>query len=108
MTETAIRLTDNASLLDQGYVHIYTGDGKGKTTAAMGLALRAVGSGLKVAIILFMKNGAGGEFKAFEQFDGHIRVEHFGRGCFIHGEPGKKEIKHYYHKGVLARSGIEM
>lgn len=39
----------------EGYVHLYTGDGKGKTTAALGLALRALGHGLKVAFLQFMK-----------------------------------------------------
>jgi len=39
----------------KGYVHLYTGDGKGKTTAALGLALRAAGYGLKTYIGQFMK-----------------------------------------------------
>lgn len=41
--------------LKEGYVQVYTGDGKGKTTAALGLAFRAVGHGMKVFIIQFMK-----------------------------------------------------
>jgi len=40
-----------------GKIHIYTGDGKGKTTAALGLAIRAIGQGLKVGIIYFDKGG---------------------------------------------------
>jgi len=40
----------------KGYIHIYTGNGKGKTTAALGLALRAMGAGLKVFIAQFIKS----------------------------------------------------
>ena len=42
-------------------LHIYTGEGKGKTTAAMGLALRAIGHGRKVVILQFLKSGTSGE-----------------------------------------------
>ncbi|MEE9224066.1 MAG: cob(I)yrinic acid a,c-diamide adenosyltransferase, partial [Thermoplasmata archaeon] len=50
---------------DQGLIHVYTGDGKGKTTAALGLALRASGHGMKVHIIQFMKGRIDyGELKA--------------------------------------------
>jgi len=47
-----------------GYVHVYTGNGKGKTTAAIGLALRAAGAGLKVFIAQFVKSEEYGEIKA--------------------------------------------
>ena len=52
---------------ETGLVHIYTGDGKGKTTAAAGLALRAAGCGLKVIFAQFMKGRASGEVDAFAQ-----------------------------------------
>ncbi len=51
-----------------GLVHIYCGEGKGKTTAAMGLALRAIGHGLRVVIVQFLKDGQSGELMALEQF----------------------------------------
>lgn len=53
-----------------GKLHVYTGDGKGKTTAGMGLALRALGHGQKVLIAQFLKDGTSGELKALETFPG--------------------------------------
>ena len=50
-----------------GLLHLYYGDGKGKTTAAMGLALRALGSGKKVVIVQFLKGGKSGEITLLEQ-----------------------------------------
>ena len=76
----------------QGYVHVYTGNGKGKTTAALGLALRAVGAGLKVYIGQFIKNADYSEIKALERFKGQITLEQFGRGCFIRGNPCDADI----------------
>lgn len=51
-----------------GTVHLYTGDGKGKTTCAMGLALRAAGHGKRVVIAQFLKDGRSGERLAFARF----------------------------------------
>ena len=50
-----------------GLLHLYYGDGKGKTTAAMGLALRALGSGKRVIIVQFLKGGQSGEIPLLEQ-----------------------------------------
>jgi cob(I)alamin adenosyltransferase len=72
-------------------IQIYTGKGKGKTTAALGLALRAAGAGMKVYIGQFIKSGGYSELKALKKFK-NIKVEQFGRGCFIKGEPAKKDI----------------
>lgn len=49
-----------------GLIHIYCGDGKGKTTAAMGLALRAAGNGMQVAIVQFLKGQTSGELRSLE------------------------------------------
>jgi cob(I)alamin adenosyltransferase len=76
----------------QGYVQVYTGDGKGKTTAALGLALRAAGAGLKVYIGQFIKSAAYSEIKALARFSGQITLEQFGRGCFIRGTPCQADI----------------
>ena len=53
----------------KGLNHIYCGDGKGKTTAAMGLAVRAAGNGLRVLILQFLKNGKTGELASLEQLE---------------------------------------
>ena len=70
----------------QGLIQIYYGDGKGKTTAAFGLAFRCAGWGKKVVIAQFLKSGASGEVKARADYaassvdeDGVARaLEHFG------------------------------
>jgi cob(I)alamin adenosyltransferase len=73
-----------------GCVHVYTGEGKGKTTAAMGLALRSVGYGRRVFIGQFLKAGVGGELTALARHDG-VDVEHYGRGRFIVSEPDETD-----------------
>jgi cob(I)alamin adenosyltransferase len=76
----------------KGYVHVYTGDGKGKTTAAFGLALRAVGAGMKVYIAQFVKGMHYCELDALKQFENQITVRQFGRDCFIQREPEPADI----------------
>jgi cob(I)alamin adenosyltransferase len=66
-----------------GYIHVYTGNGKGKTTAALGLAVRAAGAGLKVFIGQFLKQRSVSELKALDRLDGQIAVEQFGSIRFI-------------------------
>jgi cob(I)alamin adenosyltransferase len=84
----------------KGYVQIYTGDGKGKTTAAIGLAVRAAGAGLKVYIAQFMKLGDYGEITALRRLSDGITVEQFGTGRFIRGNPAPEDF-------AAARRGIE-
>ena len=55
-----------------GLLHLYYGDGKGKTTAAMGLALRALGSGKRVVVVQFLKGGQSGEIPLLEQLGAKI------------------------------------
>ena len=64
------------------YIHVYTGDGKGKTTAAWGLALRAVGANKKVAIVQFMKRANYSEHKAIKKYRLPILIESFGIGYY--------------------------
>ena len=77
----------------KGYIQVYTGDGKGKTTAALGLAIRAAGAGLKVFVAQFIKMGEYSEIKALKRFEDLITVEQFGRGRFILGKPSLEDIK---------------
>lgn len=68
--------------LEKGLVQVYTGDGKGKTTAALGLALRAAGHELNVFVIQFMKGVSySGELLSIPRLAPYIKVKSFGRGC---------------------------
>lgn len=58
---------------DLGLIHIYCGDGKGKTTAAFGLAVRAAGAGLKVAVLQFLKSGTSSEIQQLKKME-NIRI----------------------------------
>lgn len=78
--------------MEKGYIHVYTGNGKGKTTAAFGLALRAALSGKKVFIGQFVKNMKYNETK-IENYLSNIIIKQFGTGCFINREPSEEDIK---------------
>jgi len=67
----------------KGIIMVYTGDGKGKTTAAMGLALRAVGHGHKVGIVQFMKGQPTGEVESLNKYLPGVSVFRFGRDVFV-------------------------
>jgi len=71
--------------LEKGYVHIYTGHGKGKTTAALGLGLRAAGAGLKVHMIQFMKGRRYSELDAIEKIP-NFTISQNGRDEFVSKE----------------------
>lgn len=72
---------------ERGYVQVYTGDGKGKTTAAMGLLVRAAGAGLHVYFGQFLKAGTYSEIKALTARFPEVCVKQFGHGRFICGKP---------------------
>ncbi len=70
--------------LEAGYVQVYTGNGKGKTTAALGLTLRAVGAGLRVYIAQFLKGSDYSEVKCIkERFSDLVDIEQFGTPRFV-------------------------
>ncbi len=87
------------AIMPAGLVQVYTGNGKGKTTAALGLAVRAAGRGFSVFIGQFMKGVQYGEL-AIEKFtDGLVRIHQFGTDSLIHtaNENDRR----------LARAGLE-
>lgn len=69
--------------LEKGYIQVYTGNGKGKTTAAIGLELRALGSGLKVYVVQFMKNYPYGEVKLLESISENLVLKRYGNDDFV-------------------------
>ena len=86
--------------MDKGYVHVLTGDGKGKTTAAIGLAVRAAGSGLKIFFAQFIKSGEYSEIKSFRRLSDLITVEQFGLGRFASEDPRPEDI-------IAAQTGLK-
>ena len=75
-----------------GRVQVYTGDGKGKTTAALGLALRAAGAGLRVFIGQFVKGRWCGEHEALAALSERVSVRLFGREKFVCGKPAPEDV----------------
>ncbi|MDD5281889.1 MAG: cob(I)yrinic acid a,c-diamide adenosyltransferase [Candidatus Omnitrophica bacterium] len=73
-------------------IQVYTGNGKGKTTAAIGLALRAAGAGLNVYIAQFVKGRYSSEHKILNKIR-NIKLEQFGRNCFIRHKPKQIDIE---------------
>jgi cob(I)alamin adenosyltransferase len=86
----------------KGYIQVYTGNGKGKTTAALGLALRASGCGLRSYVGQFLKGQTYGELAAVRKLAPSITIEQFGRKGFVHvtENPDDEDIQR-------ARTGLE-
>ena len=84
----------------KGYIQIYTGNGKGKTTAAFGLALRAAGAGMKVFIAQFAKGQEYSEIIAVREFLPSVTIKQYGLDCFIVNTPTEADIQ-------IARKGLE-
>lgn len=96
-------------------IHLYCGDGKGKTTAAMGLALRCAGNGGRVYIYQFLKNGSSGECALLRDIEGVSVGECFPQAKFVWNMSAeeKSEAAHYYRKKFkeiteLVRDGYDM
>ena len=80
-------ISNQTDLIGKGYIQVYTGNGKGKTTASLGLAFRAMGHGLKTYIGQFMKNHQYGELESADMASPYIAIEQYGSGQFIHVKP---------------------
>ena len=83
----------------RGFIHLYTGNGKGKTTAALGLALRAAGADKTVFMAQFVKGMHYSELEALKSLPA-IEVKQFGLDCFIVNQPSQNDID-------AARKGLE-
>ncbi|MGD8506243.1 MAG: cob(I)yrinic acid a,c-diamide adenosyltransferase [Candidatus Bathyarchaeota archaeon] len=91
-----------APKLEKGLVQVYTGDGKGKTSAAFGAALRAIGRDLKVYVIQFIKGGFDyGELHIVEKLP-NLKLAAFGRGKFV------TEVSPHEEDVELARDALEL
>ena len=86
--------------MKKDYIQVYTGNGKGKTTAMLGLVLRAAGAGLKVYIAQFLKHGEYSEIKALARFSDLVEIHQYGTGVWVKDTPSEDEIK-------LAAEGLE-
>jgi cob(I)alamin adenosyltransferase len=99
---------ENMADADKGYVQVYTGNGKGKTTAALGLCFRAAGHGHRSLILQFMKGQIDyGELEAVKRFADLITIEQGGRASFVSRErPDPEDIRLARETLARARTAI--
>jgi cob(I)alamin adenosyltransferase len=84
----------------RGYVQVYTGNGKGKTTAALGLAMRSVGAGHRVFIAQFIKKRRCSEHVLIDELRDRITLRQYGTGFLMGKKPSKTAVQ-------AARTGYE-
>ncbi len=90
---------------EKGYIQIYTGNGKGKTTSAIGLAIRALGAGMRVMMIQFMKDPVYSEHKILSKLNG-MTLKTFGKPFFIvYDDENLEKAKEWERKIVVFKKG---
>ncbi|MBE0605736.1 MAG: cob(I)yrinic acid a,c-diamide adenosyltransferase, partial [Deltaproteobacteria bacterium] len=93
--------------IGKGYVQVYTGSGKGKTTASLGLAVRAAGHGLKTVIIQFMKGWIDyGELAGVRMLAPYVEIHQAGRDTFVNRKDPDPEDVRLAQEGWKLASGI--
>jgi len=95
--------------MEKGLIQVYTGNGKGETTATLGLALRALGHGMKVLIIQFMKEKSGdSEEKAARRFSPNLTIISAGReGSVSKSDPEPAEVSSAQEGFLIAKRAVE-
>ena len=95
--------------MEKGLIQVYTGNGKGKTTAALGLALRAVGHGFKVLMVQFMKgNIAYGELESARKLSPYLTIKQMGQKTFIsRAHPNPTDLQLAQEGFFIAKKAIE-
>lgn len=89
-------------MIGTGRIHVYYGDGKGKTTAAVGLAVRAVGAGLKVLVFQFLKDNSSSERKVLEALPNVTCLPGRKQVKFVSNmnRDERAELRHYNNKAL--------
>ena len=94
--------------LEKGFIQVYTGNGKGKTTAAIGQAVRAAGFGLKTYFVMFMKEFPYNEVKSLEKLKDLITIVQVGKDDFVYKKVPPSEEEKTKIKNALAEAKTKM
>lgn len=94
--------------LEKGFIQVYTGNGKGKSTAAIGQAVRAAGFGLKTYFVMFMKEFPYNEIKSLEKLKDHITLVQVGKDDFVYEKVPPSEAEKSKIKNALAKAKGKM
>jgi len=95
--------------MEKSLIQVYTGGGKGKTTAALGLALRAIGHGFRVLVIQFMKGNIDyGELQSAKKLYPNLTIKSMGRESFVSkSNPDPIDVQHALDGFALSQKAIK-